>query len=103
MTTDFFAFPDFVEGDRSRSCQYMSPAGVRCGAPVHKHVVWNEEGDNSFVCDVHLESVKQYCYFSLHDPVEPCGQMGSTWVEELDTCVWPEELKVLDALAELAR
>lgn len=68
-------------------------AGRACGEPAVRHVIWDDEMENGFVCDHHLAelgAVWSFCW--AHEVGPDCAMPGSLFVIEENVCRCPDEL-----------
>lgn len=64
-----------------------------CGKPAARHVIWNDEMENSFVCQEHLGELGTVWSFLLAHEVGPdCAMPGSMVFFDENVCRCPDEL-----------
>lgn len=67
--------------------------GRPCGDPAVRHVIWDAEMENGFVCEEHqaeLGAVWSYCW--RHPVGADCGMPGSLFIIAENVCRCPDEL-----------
>lgn len=74
-----------------------------CGKPAVRHVIWDAEMENSFVCDEHLAEVgKVWAFYARHEVGPDCAMPGSEFFEEENVCRCPDELVAAPELLAVA-
>jgi hypothetical protein len=65
-----------------------------CGQPAVRHVIWDEEMENGFVCDEHLPELGVvWTFFAAHEVGPDCAMPGSLFFIEENACRCPDELE----------
>lgn len=64
-----------------------------CGKPAVRHVIWDAEMENGFVCEEHLAElgvVWSFCW--AHEVGPDCAMPGSRFFVDENVCRCPDEL-----------
>ncbi len=68
-----------------------------CGASAVRHVIWDEEMENGFVCEEHLSEIGVlWTCFAMHDVGPDCAMPGSQFFFEENVCRCPDQLEPAD-------
>lgn len=76
----------------ARNCT-RSLRGHICGKPAVRHVIWDEEMENGFVCEEHLSELgTAWTFYAAHEVGSDCAMPGSCFFIEENVCRCPDTL-----------
>lgn len=58
-----------------------------CGKDAYRHVIWDEEMENGFVCREHLDELgRLWSFFAVHEVGADCAMPGAMFFLEENVC-----------------
>jgi hypothetical protein len=78
--------PPFFDGAIARTCTRRL-GNHDCGKEPVRHVIWDEECENGFVCQTHLAELGTvWAFLAAHEVGPDCAMPGSMFFFEENVC-----------------